>query len=83
MVSDEVVRNQGGVIASRYSRLNARRQAAEQINKMFGLDIEVVYRDDFREADDELLIRGDTGNNEETITDPDATANLAVDFRTA
>lgn len=83
LVSDEVVRNQGGVIASRYSRLNARRQAADQINKMFGLDIEVVYRDDFREADDEVLIRGDTGIDGDPAKDPDAMTDLAVDLRTA
>ena len=51
MVSDEVVRNQGGTIASRYSRLEARRQACRQINEMFGLDIWVDYRDDFRVMD--------------------------------
>lgn len=82
LVSDEVVRNQGGVIASRYSRLNARRQAAEQINKMFGTNIEVVYRDDFREADDEVLIRGQSGTVEDGDPSED-TANLATDFRTA
>lgn len=47
LISDEVRRNMGGVIASRYSRLEMRRQACEQINKMFGLDISVDYRDDF------------------------------------
>lgn len=61
MISDEVIRNLGGVIASRYSRLESRREAAEQINRMFGLDIEVNYRDDFREADDEIMIEGDSG----------------------
>lgn len=39
LITDEVTRNQGGTIASRYSRLQARRYACEQINKMFGLDI--------------------------------------------
>lgn len=52
MISDEVIRNMGGVIASRYSRLNARRQAAEQINAMFGLNIDVTYREDFQEVSD-------------------------------
>ena len=49
MITDEVARNQGGTIASRYSRLNARKQACEQINKMFGLNIDVEYREDFSE----------------------------------
>lgn len=67
MISDEVIRNMGGTIASRYSRLESRRQAVEQINKMFGLDIEVNYRADYREADDELMLSGDTGDGEKTI----------------
>ena len=46
LITDEVTRAQGGVIASRYSRLEARRQACREINKMFGLDIWVDYRED-------------------------------------
>lgn len=64
MISDEVIRNMGGTIASRYSRLESRRQAVEQINKMFNLNIEVNYRADYREADDELMLSGDTGTGE-------------------
>ena len=45
LISDEVIRNQGGTIASRYSRLEARRDACKQINSMFGLDIWCDYRD--------------------------------------
>ena len=60
MISDEVMRNQGGVIASRYSRLEARRDAVKKINEMFGLNIEVNYRDDYREADDEFILPDDT-----------------------
>lgn len=48
MVSDEVSRSQGGTVASRYSRLNARRQACEQINKMFGLNIDCDFREDYQ-----------------------------------
>lgn len=44
MLTDEVMRNQGGTIASRYSRLKARQLACEQINKMFGLNISCKYR---------------------------------------
>ena len=54
MITDEVTRNQGGVVASRYSRLESRRKACEQINKMFGLDIWCDYREDYRQLD-ELL----------------------------
>ena len=54
LITDEVMRNQGGTIASRYSRLEARRQACEQINRMFGLDIECNYREDYRDIADDL-----------------------------
>lgn len=64
MVTDEVVRNMGGVIASRYSRLDSRRKAAEEINKMFGLNIEVNYKEDYREADDEIMMDGATGGDD-------------------
>lgn len=62
LVTDEVVRSMGGTIASRYSRLESRRHACEQINKMFGLDIECDYREDYREIDDEFVITGETGD---------------------
>lgn len=48
MITDEVTRNQGGVVASRYSRLESRRQACNQINKMFGLNIWCDYREDYQ-----------------------------------
>lgn len=72
LISDEVIRSQGGTIASRYSRLEMRRQACEAINKMFPeLDVWCDYRDDFREADDEVMITGDTGDDRMTtmVTD--------------
>lgn len=74
LVADEVVRSMGGTIASRYSRLEMRRKAAEEINDMFGTDIEVNYREDFREADDEVMFSGETGSGEFT--------DMAVDLRT-
>lgn len=51
LITDEVTRNQGGTIASRYSRLNARRDACKQINAMFGLDIWCDYREDYQMID--------------------------------
>lgn len=74
MITDEVLRNQGGTIASRYSRLEARREACDKINKMFGLDISVDYREDYREADDEIMMSGQSGD--------DKMDTLAVDLRT-
>ena len=48
MITDEVTRNQGGIVASRYSRLESRRTAANKINKMFGTNITVEYRQDYQ-----------------------------------
>lgn len=55
LITDEVTRNQGGTIASRYSRLQSRREAVEKINEMFGLNIEVNYREDFQQVDDDNI----------------------------
>lgn len=66
MITDEVTRNQGGTIASRYSRLNARQDACKKINEMFGLNIWCEYREDFqfieekdKENDFSSLLRGE------------------------
>ena len=45
LVTDEVLRSQGGVTASRCSRLEMRKQACEEINRMFGLNMTVDFRD--------------------------------------
>lgn len=52
LITDEVTRNQGGTIASRYSRLQARREAVDKINAMFGTNIMVNYREDYQEIGD-------------------------------
>lgn len=74
MVQDEVIRSQGGTIASRYSRLQSRRDACDKINSMFGLNVSCDFREDYRETDDELMIEGETGHDGEVDT-------LATDFR--
>ena len=79
MISDEVMRNMGGVIASRYSRLESRRQAAKKINEMFGLKIEVNYRADYREADDELMLTGATEDGVPTEMVVDVRSNTPYD----
>lgn len=66
LITDEVTRNQGGTVASRYSRLEARRQAVERINDMFGTNIKVNYREDYQEIEPE-----DVFNNEENGGDSD------------
>lgn len=47
LITDEVMSNLGSVQAQRYIMLNSRRKAADQINKMFGTNIEVNFRQDF------------------------------------
>ena len=66
LITDEVTRNQGGTMASRYSRLEARRQACDEINRKFGLNISCDYREDTRLSDDILQ---DSVKEEETNYD--------------
>lgn len=65
LITDEVTRNQGGTIASRYSRLNARRDACKLINKMFDLNIWCDYREDFQELSDEDHGKDTTGGEDD------------------
>ena len=65
MITDEVTRNQGGVVASRYSRLESRRKACDEINRMFGLDIWCDYREDYRQLDEFIT-------SEEIVGEPDS-----------
>lgn len=46
LVSDEITSNLGGVQAQRYVMLNAREQATDKINRMFGTNISVKFRQD-------------------------------------
>lgn len=61
MITDEVQRNQGGTIASRYSRLEARREAVDKINRMFGTDISVDYREDLQITNNNVNVTGNEG----------------------
>ena len=63
LVSDEVNSNLGGVAAQRFCRLNARRKAADQINKMFGLNIEVDFREEVKE-----MFKVDNETEEKEVT---------------
>lgn len=73
LVSDEVIRNMGGTIASRYSRLETRRDAVVKIKDMFGIDISVDFREDYRQTDDENIIatesEADEGQPKPMVTD--------------
>ena len=44
--TDEVTRSMGGTLASRNARLEARKKAADEINKMFDLNISVHFKED-------------------------------------
>lgn len=46
LITEEVNSNLGGVEAQRFCKLNARRQAVKKINKMFGTNIEVRFREE-------------------------------------
>lgn len=64
LVSDEVVRNMGGTMASRYTRLEIRKEACEKIKSMFGIEIDVDYREDFRQTDDENMVKNESEKGE-------------------
>lgn len=52
LITDEVTSNMGSTVASRYTRLEMRKKACKQINEMFGLNIDVDYREDIQLIDD-------------------------------
>lgn len=68
LITDEVDRLQGGTMASRYSRLEMRQKACEQINKMFGLDIWVDFKEDSLYNEDEEDVE-ETGESGEEVKD--------------
>lgn len=43
LISDEITRNLGGTEVEKHVRLNARKEACDKINRMFGLNIDVEY----------------------------------------
>jgi hypothetical protein len=66
LLSDEISTNMGSIEAQRFTRLNSRKEACEKINKMFGLDIQVDYREDVQGAvEDSKNIDEDGGEDDE------------------
>lgn len=65
LVSDEVLRNSGSTVSSRYTRLNMREKAADEINRMFGTDIRVKYREDVQIVDDGYTLNLEGGEEED------------------
>ena len=59
LTTDEVNRQLGGAIAARGSGMLARKEACKEINRMFNLDIDVVFNEDYQlkvnDPDDELI----------------------------
>ena len=49
--TEEINRSMGGAFTSRRSRIKARQNAVEEINKMFGLSIEVDFEDEVDKID--------------------------------
>ena len=47
LITDEVERGQGGVLANRFPYLNPREKAVIDINEMFGTNISVEFREDW------------------------------------
>jgi hypothetical protein len=62
LVSNEAKVSQGGTLASRSSRLEMRKRACDEINKMFGLDIDIEYNQDL----DMNTEDGDSSEQEES-----------------
>ena len=63
LTTDEVQRQLGGSIAARGSGLLMRKEAADAINKMFGLEIDVIFNEDYQlrvlDENDELIDEND------------------------
>lgn len=45
VIRDEIISSMGGTIASRYSRFSARKKAIDEINELFGENLEVEFYD--------------------------------------
>lgn len=75
LVSDEVARNMGGVIASRYSPLEQREIAVDKINKMFGLNMSVEFKDTTDQYLESAILKESVINSEVEIPDKEGEKN--------
>lgn len=66
LITDEVQRALGGTYAARFTGLDMRRIACEQINEMFGLDVWVDWRSETEESDSEIDNPDEPENDEDT-----------------
>lgn len=69
LISDEVTRNLGGTEVEKHVRLNARKDACEKINKMFGLNIDVEYNSQLDIVVDATQAFDQTKNSQERSAD--------------
>ena len=60
LLAAEIAGDKASSVAQQFVRLNPRKKACEEINKMFGLNVEVTYRrlDDMAMLDYELAVEG-------------------------
>lgn len=70
LVSDEVSANYGHIEAQRNVMLNAREQACEQINRMFGTDISVSFRSNMK-----TLVNGNMVEKDQSVEQTDGEPN--------
>ena len=70
LVSDEVSANYGHIEAQRNVMLNAREQACEQINRMFGTDISVSFRSNMK-----TLVNGNLVEKKHLVEQADGEPN--------
>lgn len=68
MLTDEVNRMMGGVLASRKSRLMMRERAAKQMNKLFGWNVSVEYDDGVEEMA-KAMMDAEGGDEDEPLDD--------------
>ena len=79
LLAAEIAGDKASSVAQQFVRLNPRKKACEEINKMFGLNVEVTYRrlDDMALLDYELAVEG-VSENMATVSGNDIVASKGV-----
>lgn len=72
LITDEVTRSEGGTLASRYAYVQARQTAVDEINRMFGTNIEVRFKSEL-DASGYLtdILRGNQSDYDDAETEED------------
>ena len=74
VIRDEILTSMGGTIASRYSRFSSRKRAIDEINKLFGENIEVSFYDGLPTTIENV---DDFLNNEMEVEENDLQSNIS------